>query len=108
MYTTVRGLPTSDGSAAPPHGRSRRVPSLVITLGIVSFFTDLSSEMVVAVLPVYLTVVLGLSPIQYGLIDGLYQGVTAAVRIFGGIAADLTRRPKLIAVAGYGLSLIHI
>ncbi len=62
--------------------------------------------MVVAVLPVYLTLVLGLTPVQYGLIDGLYQGVTAAVRIVGGIAADLTRRPKAVAVVGYGLSCL--
>jgi hypothetical protein len=55
---------------------------------------------------VYLTLVLGLTPIQYGLIDGLYQGVTAAVRIVGGIAADLTRRPKAVAVVGYGLSCV--
>jgi MFS family permease len=84
----------------------RRVSRIVVTLGAVSLFTDLSSEMVVAVLPVYLTLVLGLTPIQYGLIDGLYQGVTAAVRIIGGIAADLTRRPKAVAVVGYGLSCV--
>src|SRR3954466_5058083 len=110
MYTTLRGVP---GTAARSGrrvtgrratGRRPRVARIVVILGTVSFFTDLSSEMVVAVLPVYLTLVLGLTPIQYGLIDGLYQGVTAAVRIVGGIAADLTRRPKLVAALGYGLS----
>jgi MFS family permease len=119
MYTTLAGLPTdapeptADEAAAEAAARAegkkvrnRRVSSIVITLGTVSFFTDLSSEMVVAVLPVYLTLVLGLSPVQYGLIDGLYQGVTAAVRIVGGIAADLGRRPKLVALLGYGLSCV--
>jgi MFS family permease len=110
MYTTLRGIPDT-GPEEPKTELDRgvrrgRVSRIVITLGMVSFFTDLSSEMVVAVLPVYLTLVLGLSPIQYGLIDGLYQGVTAAVRIVGGIAADLTRRPKLVAVVGYGLSCV--
>jgi MFS transporter len=103
VYTTVRGIPDLPVIEAPPV-RRRRVSRIVITLGLVSFFTDLSSEMVVAVLPVYLTLVLGLSPLQYGFIDGLYQGVTAAVRILGGIAADLTRRPKTVAVLGYGAS----
>jgi MFS family permease len=106
MYTTVRGLPSDETVATADPVVRRRVSRIVITLGMVSFFTDLSSEMVVAVLPVYLTLVLGLSPIQYGLIDGLYQGVTAAVRIVGGIAADLTRRPKIVAVLGYGLSCV--
>ena len=118
MYTTVRSIPetpdqpgvaaaaTGAGSAGSDRIGRRRVSRIVVTLGTVSLFTDLSSEMVVAVLPVYLTLVLGLTPIQYGLIDGLYQGVTAAVRILGGIAADLTRRPKIIAVLGYGLSCV--
>jgi MFS family permease len=110
MYTTLRGIPANDTDDPSAHAgrrvRRARVSRIVITLGLVSFFTDLSSEMVVAVLPVYLTLVLGLTPIQYGLIDGLYQGVTAAVRIVGGIAADLTRRPKIVAVLGYGLSCV--
>lgn len=107
MYSTVRGIPSAEIEPISDDGpRPRRVGRIVITLGLVSFFTDLSSEMVVAVLPVYLTLVLGLTPIQYGLIDGLYQGVTAAVRIIGGLAADLTRRPKTVAVFGYGLSCV--
>jgi MFS family permease len=106
MYTTLRGVPAAgDGPVIDP-GARRRVSPVVVTLGTVSLFTDLSSEMVVAVLPVYLTLVLGLSPLQYGLIDGLYQAVTAGVRIVGGLVADLTRRPKLVAVAGYGLSCV--
>lgn len=107
MYTTVRSIPEPKGGVRiEPGVRRRRVSQIVVTLGAVSFFTDLSSEMVVAVLPVYLTLVLGLTPLQYGIIDGLYQGVTAAVRIVGGIAADLTRRPKIVALLGYGLSCV--
>ena len=111
MYTTVRGVPEAAGDDAAPSaadgaGRRgvRRVSRVVVLLGAVSLFTDLSSEMVSAILPVYLTLVLGLSPVQYGIVDGLYNGVTAAVRIVGGLGADLTRRPKWVAVLGYGLS----
>ena len=55
--------------------------STVILLGVVSLLTDISSESVSAILPLYLTAVVGLSPLAYGFIDGLYQGVSALVRI---------------------------
>ncbi|PXA65730.1 MFS transporter [Cryobacterium arcticum] len=83
-----------------------RVSSVVVTLGVVSLLTDISSESVAAILPLYLTTVIGLSPIAYGVIDGLYQGVSAIVRIFGGWAADRTERPKWVAVFGYGISAL--
>jgi MFS family permease len=66
--------------------------------------TDISSESVAAVLPLYLTAVMGLSPFAYGAIDGIYQGVGATVRLLGGWAADRFDHPKWIAAAGYGLS----
>ena len=81
-----------------------RVSSTVIMLGIVSMFTDISSESVSAVLPLYLTSALGLTTIAYGFIDGLYQGVSAVVRIGGGWAADRTDQPKWVAFLGYGVS----
>src|SRR5918997_2360659 len=98
MYTTVRGVPESgapdSGDAAGPRRGRRGVGRVVLLLGTVSLVTDLSSEMVSAILPVYLTLVLGLTPLQYGVVDGIYTGVTAAVRIGGGPGADLTRRPN--------------
>ncbi|WP_345893454.1 MFS transporter [Cryobacterium sp. SO2] len=78
----------------------------MVSLGIVSMLTDISSESVAAILPLYLTTVIGLSPIAYGVIDGLYQGVSAIVRIFGGWAADRSSEPKWVAVAGYGISAL--
>ena len=52
----------------------------VVGLGFTSLFTDISSEMVSAVLPMYLMLYLRLSPLQFGVVDGLYQGVSALVR----------------------------
>lgn len=75
-------------------------------LGLTSMFTDISSEMVAAILPLYLVFGVGLSPVQYGVIDGLYQGVTAPVRLLSGILGDRWRRHKEVAVAGYGLSTL--
>jgi MFS family permease len=83
-----------------------RVSSTVVTLGIVSMLTDISSESVAAVLPIYITGALGFGTIAYGVIDGLYQGVSAVVRIGGGYLSDRADRPKWVAVAGYGLSAL--
>ena len=93
------------GSSSQPVAR-RRVGSTVVLLGVVSLFTDISSESVSAVLPLYLTAVLGLSPLAYGFVDGLYQGVSALVRIAGGWLADRADRPKWVAFVGYAVSAV--
>ncbi|MEV0586796.1 MFS transporter [Nonomuraea sp. NPDC050310] len=82
------------------------VPGNVVALGAVSLVTDISSEMVTAVLPYYLVLVVGLSPLAFGLVDGLYFGVTALVRLASGYAADRWQRRKLVAGLGYGLSAL--
>lgn len=105
MYISVRDRPSADAQdrqlgARPPVGR------VVIILGLVSLLTDVSSESVSAILPLYLTMVVGLSPVAYGLIDGLYQGVSALVRIGGGWVSDASDRPKWVAFIGYGVSAV--
>jgi len=91
----------------PETGRGRgRVAGNVLALGLVSLVTDVSSEMVTAVLPLYFVVALGLSPFQFGLLDGLYSGVTAVVRLLGGHVADRWQRRKAVALVGYGLSAL--
>ncbi|GGR48942.1 MFS family permease [Nocardioides luteus] len=105
MYLSLSDRPTTTKSAEPqPHGG--RVSRTVVTLGIVSLLTDISSESVSAILPLYLTAVVGLSPVAYGLIDGLYQGVSSLVRIAAGWAADRTDRPQPVALAGYAMSAV--
>ncbi|MEU1732153.1 MFS transporter [Streptosporangium sp. NPDC020145] len=79
------------------------MPRVVVVLGLVSLITDVSSEMVTAVLPLFATLALGLTPLAYGMLDGLYQGATVLVRLLGGFFADRLRRPKLVAGAGYAL-----
>ena len=86
-------------------GRGRiRVSSTVLLLGTTSLLTDISSEMVSAVLPLYLVFVNGYSPLAFGVIDGIYQGGAALVRVAAGFVGDRWRRHKEVAVAGYGLS----
>lgn len=73
-------------------------------LGLTSLFTDISSEMVTAVLPLFLVLQMGLAPSQFGLVDGLYRGVSSLSGLASGLLADWLGRPKLVASVGYGLS----
>lgn len=90
----------------PPRGTGARraVAGNVIALGAVSLVTDVSAEMVTAVLPLYLVVGLGVSPLAFGALDGLYQGASALSRLVGGHVADRAQRRKLVAGTGYALS----
>ena len=86
--------------------REIRVARNVVLLGLVSLFTDISSEMVATILPLYLVYTLGFTPLQFGIVDGLQQGAAALMRIAGGFAADRTRRHKEVAELGYGISAL--
>jgi hypothetical protein len=86
--------------------RTKRIAGNVLALGAVSLVTDVSSEMVAAVLPLYLVVGLGLGPVVYGVLDGLYTGATALLRLVGGYLADRVQRRKLVAGLGYGISAV--
>ncbi|MFI8241466.1 MFS transporter [Streptomyces sp. NPDC085866] len=103
------GAPTSaDGAVRPSAGRRRAVVApTVLALGTVSLVTDVSSEMVTAVLPLYLVTGLGLSPLGFGLLDGVYNGFSALVRLAGGHLADRGGgRHKWVAGFGYGISAL--
>jgi MFS family permease len=83
-----------------------RVNRTVVMLGLTSLFTDISSEMVVTVLPLYLVYVGGFSPLAFGLIDGLYNGAVAIAGLASGFIGDRWRRHKEVAATGYGLSAV--
>jgi MFS family permease len=85
---------------------TKGLPGTVFALGAVSLLTDVSSEMVTAFLPVYLLYTLQLGYVQFGLLDGLYTGATAVLRLVGGYVSDRIGRPKLVAFFGYGLSAV--
>ncbi|MEU5386239.1 MFS transporter [Kitasatospora cineracea] len=106
MYLATTGR-RPDAPSRPRTGAGRRVPGTVLALGAVSLVTDVSSEMVTAVLPLYLVLGLGLSPLQFGFLDGLFNGATALVRLLGGRLADRGGgRHKAVAGAGYLLSAL--
>jgi MFS family permease len=83
-----------------------RVSRTVVLLGLTSLLTDISSEMVVTVLPLYLVYVGGFSPLAFGLIDGIYNGATALVRLASGFIGDRWHRHKEVAATGYGISAV--
>jgi MFS family permease len=82
------------------------VARTVLLLGLTSLFTDISSEMVSAILPLYTVQVLGLNPLSYGVLNGIYQGGSAFARLIFGFVADRMSRYREIAGVGYSLSAI--
>jgi len=87
-------------------GLLSRVSPVVWSLGFTSLLTDISSEMVTSILPMYLVVHLRVSPVAFGIIDGLYQGVSALLRVTAGFIGDRWRHHKRVAAVGYGLSAV--
>ena len=84
MYQVEDATAVVKGQRAILRGRAGggvRVSRTVLLLGIVSLLTDISSEMVATIMPLYLLYTVGLTPLQYGLVDGVYQAGAALVRI---------------------------
>jgi MFS family permease len=108
LYPSIRGgIPAElQGEASLGLGHRSGIGRTVFYLGLTSLFTDISSEMVTSILPIYLVFALRFTPLEFGVIDGLYQGVAALLRVVGGVAADRWRRYKEVAAFGYGLSAI--
>jgi MFS family permease len=94
------------GFAAAKQAGRPFVARTVLLLGLTSLFTDISSEMVSAILPLYTVHVLGLNPFQYGVLNGIYQGGSAFARLIFGFVADRMSRYREVAGVGYGLSAI--
>ncbi len=78
----------------------------VFFLGIVSLLTDMSSEMIFTLLPLFLSNVLGAAPAVIGLVGGLSDSTDAVFRIFSGWLSDRVGKRKLLTLIGYGLSTV--
>ena len=94
-----------------PHARLdratlRAIPPGIWVLGLVSLFMDVSSEMIHALLPVYLVTVLGTTATTVGVIEGIAEATASITRVFSGALSDWLGKRKWLAAFGYGLAAI--
>jgi len=82
----------------------RNIPSGIWALGFVSLLMDVSSELIHALLPVYLVTIMGASMVTVGIIEGIAEATASIVKIFSGAISDWLGKRKLLAVIGYGLA----
>ena len=95
-----------DGESAKKPTRIFGLSKNVIAMGVVSFFNDLSSDMVYPFIPIFLTSVLGATAGFVGLVEGIADATASVLKIFSGYASDRLRVRKRLAVFGYSLSAI--
>ncbi|MDQ1902650.1 MFS transporter [Paracoccus sp. WLY502] len=82
------------------------IPTTVWMLGLVSLLMDISSEMINALLPLYLAGGLGASALAIGFIEGLSVAIATVTKFLSGVLSDISRRAKPLAVLGYGLGAL--
>ena len=82
------------------------IPRNVWVLGFVSLLTDISSEMIHSVLPLFLVSVLGANLLTVGWIEGIAESTASVLKVFSGALSDYLGQRKRLAVAGYGLSTL--
>src|SRR5580700_11552723 len=87
--------------------RLRESPPAVWALGFVSLLMDVSSEIIHALLPVYLVTVLGASMLTIGFIEGIAEATASITKVFSGALSDWLGKRKLLAVIGYGLAAFN-
>lgn len=84
----------------------RGLPRNVWAVSLTSFFMDISSEMVINILPLFLSNVLGVGTAVIGLIEGIAEATASLLKVFSGWLSDRLGARKWLAVTGYGLSAI--
>ena len=89
-----------------PKANWRTLPRNVWAASLTSFFMDVSSEMVINILPLFLSNVLGVKTNIIGLIEGIAEATASLLKVFSGWLSDKLRARKWLAVAGYGLSTV--
>ncbi|MEA4814838.1 MAG: hypothetical protein VB112_08030, partial [Oscillospiraceae bacterium] len=73
----------------------------VVFLGLVSFFADISTEMVYPLIPLYLTSAFGATPVLIGVIEGIAESVASLLKVFSGYVSDRWQHKKPLAFCGY-------
>lgn len=95
-----------DVTTTEPNPSRARIPRGIWVLGFVSMLMDISSEMIHALLPVYLVTVLGASTLTVGFIEGIAEATASITKIFSGALSDWLGKRKVLAALGYGLAAL--
>jgi len=102
MRREIRNMTTE----AKPSSRLREIPGGIWALGFVSLLMDVSSEMIHALLPIYLVTVLGTSALTVGVIEGIAEATALIAKVFSGALSDWLGKRKFLAALGYGLAAL--
>ncbi|OCC06914.1 MFS transporter [Labrys sp. WJW] len=89
-----------------PSPSRRGIPAGIWALGFVSMLMDVSSEMIHALLPVYMVTVLGASTLAVGIIEGIAEATASITKVFSGALSDWLGKRKFLAALGYGLAAL--
>ena len=79
----------------------------VFFLGLVSFFTDISTEMVYPIIPLYLMSAFGATPVLVGVIEGIAESLASLLKVFSGYLSDRFQRKKALAFVGYAAGIFY-
>jgi MFS family permease len=99
-------VPVQNNNESPRRSAIRAIPPAVWVLGFVSLLMDVSSEIIHALLPVYLVTVFGASMVAVGFIEGIAEATASITKLFSGVLSDWLGKRKLLAVIGYGLAAL--
>ena len=79
----------------------------VVFLGLISFFTDVSTEMVYPLIPLYLVSAFGATPVLVGVIEGIAESLASLLKVFSGYITDRFQKKKAIAFSGYATGIVY-
>jgi len=79
----------------------------IIFLGLVSFFTDISSQMVYPIIPLYLVAAFGATPMLVGIIEGIAESAASLIKVFSGYVTDKFQKKKALAFSGYAAGVVY-
>ena len=84
-----------------------KIISNIVLIGLVSFFVDMSSEMVYPILPLFLTATLWASPAVIGIIEGIAESIASLLKVFSGYIGDVYHKKKSLTMIGYSASVVY-
>jgi len=111
MNSERSGFPIG-GTGSFSHAReskvkAKKIVSNIVLIGLVSFFIDMSNEMVYPILPLFLTATLGASPAIVGIIEGIAESIASLLKVFSGYIGDVYHNKKRLTMIGYSAAVIY-